>query len=207
MLAKIDALPPGTGPVLLIEPADNIGGGTPGDATDLLGPLLHTGRCGIVAAISDPDAVAQCVAAGLGARVTLNIGGKTDAHHGAPLAFTGRVRNLTDGRFALENKTSHLASMLGSHAEMGPCAVVENAQAVILLSSRKMPPMDMGQMHSQGIRPEEAAYVVVKAAVSHRDAYGPFARASFNVDSAGLCTSTLTRLPYAKLVDKVIAWP
>ncbi len=207
VLAKIDALPPGTGPVLLVEPADNIGGGTPGDGTDLLGPLLHTGRCGIVAAIADPDAVAQCVAAGLGARVTLNIGGKTDAHHGAPLAFTGRVRNLTDGRFALENKTSHLASMLGSHAEMGPCAVVENAQAVILLSSRKMPPMDMGQMHSQGIRPEQAAYVVVKAAVSHRDAYGPFARASFNVDSAGLCTSTLTRLPYAKLVDKVIAWP
>jgi microcystin degradation protein MlrC len=207
VLKKIDALPPGKGPILLVEPADNIGGGTPGDATDLLRPLLATGRRGIVAAIADPDAVAQCVAAGLGATVALTIGGKTDEHHGAPLAFTGKVQNLTDGRFELENKKSHLASMLGSHADMGPCAVVENDQAVILLSSRKMPPMDLGQMHSQGIRPEDAAYVVVKAAVSHRDAYGPMARASFNVDSAGLCTSNLPRLPYRKLVGKVIARP
>ena len=39
-LAKADALPEGEGPILLIEPADNIGGGTPGDATDLLSPSL-----------------------------------------------------------------------------------------------------------------------------------------------------------------------
>jgi microcystin degradation protein MlrC len=207
VLAEVDALPPGKGPVLLVEPADNIGGGTPGDATDLLGPLLRTGRRGIVAAIADHDAVAQCVAAGLGASVSLTIGGKTDEHHGRPLRFSGQVRNLTNGAFELENKRSHLASMLGSHADMGPCAVVESDQAVILLSSRKMPPMDLGQMHSQGVRPEDATYVLVKAAVSHRDAYGPMARASFNVDSAGLCTSNLTRLRYRKLAGKVIARP
>lgn len=207
VLAAIDKLPAGKGPILLVEPADNIGGGTPGDATDLLGPLLATGRLGIVAAIADPEAVAQCVAAGRGADVSLMIGGKTDEHHGAPIPFRGRVVNLTDGGFELELKTSHLASMLGTHAEMGPCAVVENDQAKILLSSRKMPPMDLGQLHSQGIRPEDATYVVVKAAVSHRDAYGPIARASFNVDSAGLCTSNLPRLPYRKLTGKILALP
>ena len=97
--------------------------------------------------------------------------------------------------------------MLGSRADMGPCAVVENDQAIILLSSRKMPPMDLGQFHSQGVRPEDAAYVVIKAAVSHRDAYNPIARASFNVDSAGLCTSNLRRLPYRKLAGKIIGLP
>jgi microcystin degradation protein MlrC len=207
VLAEIDTLPPGRGPVLLVEPADNIGGGTPGDATDLLAQLLATGRTGIVAALADPEAVALCSAAGLGTTVSLTIGGKTDEHHGAPIAFTGRVINLTDGNFELELKTSHLASMLGTHAQMGPCAVIRNAQATILLSSRKMPPMDLGQLHSQGIRPEDATYVVVKAAVSHRDAYGPIARASFNVDSAGLCTSNLPRLPYRKLKGKIIALP
>src|SRR5699024_4830766 len=70
VLAAIDRLPPGNGPVLLVEPADNIGGGTPGDATDLLGPLLETGRRGIVAALADPEAVAQCAKAGLGATVS-----------------------------------------------------------------------------------------------------------------------------------------
>lgn len=207
VLARVDALPPGEGPILLVEPADNIGGGTPGDATDLLGRLLATGRKGIAAIIADSEAVAGCVAGGLGADVSLTIGGKTDAHHGSPLPFAGRVRNLSDGRFELENKKSHLASMLGSHADMGPCAVVENDQAVILLTSRKMPPMDLGQLHSQGVRPEEANYVVVKAAVSHRDAYDPIARASFNVDSAGLCTSNLRRLPYRKIAGKRVALP
>ena len=207
VLARIDALPGGNGPVLLVEPADNIGGGTPGDGTDLLGRLLATGRSGVVAIIADPAAVSACADAGIGADVALTIGGKTDEHHGMPIAFAGRVKNLTDGRFELENKQSHLASMTGSHADMGPCAVVENAQATVLLTSRKMPPMDLGQLHSQGIRPEAASYVVVKAAVSHRDAYGPIARASFNVDSAGLCTSNLKRLPYRKIAGKHVALP
>lgn len=204
-LRKADALPPGAGPVLLIEPADNIGGGTPGDATDLLGPLLATGRKGIVAVLNDPEAVASCVAAGIGQPVDLMIGAKVDQHHGQPIAFAGRVRNLSDGRFELELKNSHLASMIGTSIDMGPCAVVENAQAVVLLTSKKTPPMDLGQVHSQGIRPEDAQFVVVKAAVSHKDAYDPIARASFYVDTAGLCTSNLTRLPYRKLAGKRLA--
>lgn len=207
VLERIDELPPGNGPILLIEPADNIGGGTPGDATDLLGPLLATGRKGIVAAIADPAAVSQCATAGVGGHVSLTIGGKTDEHHGAPLPFSGAVRSLSGGHFELELKTSHLASMLGSEADMGPCAVVENEHAIVLLTSRKMPPMDLGQLHSQGIRPEDAQYVVIKAAVSHRDAYNPIARASFNVDSAGLCTSNLRRLPYRKLAGKIVGLP
>jgi microcystin degradation protein MlrC len=68
-----------------------------------------------------------------------------------------------------------------------------------------MPPMDIGQLHSQGLAPRDASYIVVKAAVSHRDAYDPIARASFYVDSPGLCTSNLKRLPYTKLKQKIIA--
>ncbi|MDO8359868.1 MAG: M81 family metallopeptidase, partial [Devosia sp.] len=131
VLARVDALPPGKGPVLLVEPADNIGAGTPGDATDVLGPLLATGRRNIVAVINDPQAVKACVAAGLGSDVSLSIGGKTDRHHGAPVDFSGSVQRLSDGRFELENQKSHLASMLGTHAEMGPCAVVVNPQATV----------------------------------------------------------------------------
>lgn len=205
VLARVDALPPGPGPVLLVEAADNIGGGSPGDATDILGPLLATGRQGIVAAINDPQAVRACTDAGVGAEVDLDIGGRTDAFHGAPVAITARVRHLSDGTFDLENPKSHLASMRGTRIEMGPCAVIENDQAVIVLTTHKTAPMDLGHLHSQGVQPEDATFVIVKAAVSHKAAYDPIARASFNVDSAGLCTSNLTRLPYANLKGKRIA--
>jgi microcystin degradation protein MlrC len=95
--------------------------------------------------------------------------------------------------------------MIGTSADMGPSAVVENDQATILLTTMKTPPMDLGQVHSQDVRPEEAQYVVVKAAVSHKDAYDPIARASFYVDTAGLCTSNLNRLPYRKLAGKQLS--
>lgn len=205
VLSRIDALPSGAGPVLLVEAADNIGGGSPGDATDILDPLLATGRTGIVAAINDPEAARACHAAGLGAQVELQIGAKVDAFHGEPVLIRATVRHLSDGVFDLENPKSHLASMRGTRIEMGPCAVIENEQAVILLTTYKTAPMDLGHLHSQGIRPAEADYVIVKAAVSHKAAYDPIARASFNVDSAGLCTSNLTRLPFAKLRGKRIA--
>lgn len=205
ILERVDALPPGHGPILLVEAADNIGGGSPGDATDILAPLLATGRRGIVAAINDPEAVRACVDAGQGASVHLMIGAKTDAFHGRPVVVAGLIRHLSDGVFDLENPKSHLASMRGTRIEMGPCAVLENDQAVILLTTHKTAPMDLGHLHSQGIRPEDAEFVIVKAAVSHKAAYDPIARASFNVDSAGLCTSNLARLPYAKLTGKQIA--
>lgn len=204
VLSRIDALPAGDGPVLLVEAADNIGGGSPGDATDILGPLLATGRKGIVAAINDPEAAAACQEAGQGARIRLAIGAKTDEHHGKPVEIDGTVRHLSDGRFDLENPKSHLASMQGTRIDMGPSAVIETDQATILLTTRKTAPMDLGHLHSQGVRPEDATYVIVKAAVSHRAAYDPIARASFNVDSAGLCTSNLTRLPYRKVTGKRI---
>lgn len=204
-LEKADDLPPGEGPILLIEPADNIGGGTPGDATGILGPLLDLGRKGVVAAIKDPESVLACQQAGLGNLVNLMIGAKTDAHHGKPVPFIGTVRHLSDGKFTLENKKSHMASMGGENINMGPSAVIENDQAIILLTSIKTAPMDLGHLHSQGVQPEDATYVIIKAAVSHKDAYDPIARASFYVDSEGLCTSNLKRLPYKKLRGKQLS--
>ena len=37
---------------------------------------------------------------------------------------------------------------------MGPCAVVEAEGVTILLTSRKMPPWDLGQFRSQRIEPD-----------------------------------------------------
>ncbi|WDR06186.1 M81 family metallopeptidase [Devosia rhodophyticola] len=205
VLADIDADPPADGPILLIEAADNIGGGTPGDATGILAPLLATGRRGIIAIINDPAAAQLCHKSKPGQSVTLSIGGKIDRHHGEPMPFTGTIESLSDGAFELENRRSHLASMMGTHIEMGPCAVLRNEQAIVLVTSRKTPPMDLGQLHSQGINVEKARYVVVKAAVSHREAYDPIAVRSYNVDSPGLCTSDLRRLPFEKLSGKQIS--
>jgi microcystin degradation protein MlrC len=82
---------------------------------------------------------------------------------------------------------------------MGPCATVRAGGVSILLTSRKTPPFDLGQLRSQGIVPEALAFIGVKAAVAHRRAYDRIAGASYWVSTPGPCASDLTRLPYRRI--------
>ena len=186
-----------SGPNLLIEPSDNIGGGTPGDGTGALRALLEAGVGDIVAVINDPEAAAACHRAGPGASLDLSLGGKVDGFHGQPLALHVRVSSVSDGAFALEDPHSHLASITGTRVDMGACATVVADGATVLITSHKTPPMDLGQLRSQGIDPLEAHAIVVKAAVAHRQAYDPIAAASYYAETPGLGTSNLRSLPYA----------
>jgi len=204
-LSEIEKLKNVDGPILLIEPSDNIGGGTPGDGTDLLGQLLKTNKKNILAIINDPEAALHCHKKNIGDRINLFIGAKTDSFHGDPISINAEIEFISDGKFELENKNSHLASMMGDQIDMGLSAVIKNEKVRILLTSIKTPPMDLGQLYSQGIDPKDANFIIIKAAVSHKDAYDPIASYSFYIDSKGLCTSNLKRLPYKKIQHKKIS--
>jgi len=204
-LSEIEKLKNVDGPILLIEPSDNIGGGTPGDGTDLLGQLLKTNKKNILAIINDPEAALHCHKKKIRDRINLFIGAKTDSFHGDPISINAEIEFISDGKFELENKNSHLASMMGDQIDMGLSAVIKNEKVRILLTSIKTPPMDLGQLYSQGIDPKDANFIIIKAAVSHKDAYDPIASYSFYIDSKGLCTSNLKRLPYKKIQHKKIS--
>ena len=89
-------------PALLVEPADNIGGGAPGDARFILRALLNRplGRCGVV--LNDPGAVASLRnRAGQSAKILL---GKPDsAFDPEPLELEVTVDRISDGSFELED--------------------------------------------------------------------------------------------------------
>jgi microcystin degradation protein MlrC len=193
------ALKINTGPIGLIEPSDNIGGGTPGDGTGILQAFLKYGvdRCAVV--LNDPEAARACHTAGSGRQLSLRVGGKVDRFHGPTLELEVEVENLTDGKFELENPRSHLASLVGRRVDMGPSAVVRHKGVRLLLTTLKTPPMDLGQLRSQGIVPEELYMVGIKAAIAHKAAYDPILKASFYVDTPGLGSSDLRRFPYKNL--------
>ncbi len=197
VLARLGPEP--AGPVLLVEPADNIGGGAPGDGTGVLRAMLRHGvRRGLVA-LNDPAAVQQLAAVALGGTMRLAIGGRGWARDPGPVELELELVARSDGEFDLEDAHSHLASMSGTHIAMGPCAVVRHAGLTILLTSRKTPPFDLGQFRSQGIEPRAFALIGVKAAVAHRQAYDPIAAASYLVDTPGPCSSNLATFPYQRL--------
>jgi microcystin degradation protein MlrC len=95
--------------------------------------------------------------------------------------------------------------MVGRHVDMGPCTVVRTGATTVLLTSRRTPPFDLGQWRSQGIDPERLTVIGVKAAVAHRRAYDPIARASWTVSVPGPCTSDVRSLPYRLL--RRPCWP
>ena len=80
------------GPFLLLDVGDNVGAGSAGDSTFILAEAQRLGARGVLETVRDPQAVQACVAAGVGATITLTLGGKTDALHGPPVSVTGYVR-------------------------------------------------------------------------------------------------------------------
>jgi microcystin degradation protein MlrC len=197
VLAEI--LPVARGAVLLVEPADNIGGGAPGDCTAILRALLRHGVDNAGVIINDPATVERLKDLAIGSSARLMVGGKGSPLDEGPVAIEATLVSRSDGRFRLEDRNSHLAAMQGVRIDMGPCAVIRARGVTILLTSRKTPPFDLGQWRSQGVDPASLAIIGVKAAVAHRRAYDPIAVASYWVSTPGPCASDLRGLPYRRV--------
>jgi microcystin degradation protein MlrC len=187
------------GPIILVEPSDNIGGGAPGDGTGILRALLRHSAADSGVIINDPLAVAELRTIKPGERRNLAIGGRGSPFDEGPVSLDVELVSLSDGRFTLEDPNSHLAASVGVHIDMGPSAVVRHDGITILLTSRKTPPFDLGQWRSQGIEPTALRFIGVKAAVAHRRAYDPIAAASYTVRTPGPCSSDPRTLPYRRL--------
>jgi microcystin degradation protein MlrC len=196
----ITQLPPASGqPIILVEPADNIGAGAPGDGTGILRALLAHNIGPALVAINDPATVQHLASFMPGDVVPVEIGGRSWPLDLGPVKCEVTLLSQQSGLFTLEDPHSHLASLCGLHFDMGPCAVVRHRNVTLLLTSARTPPFDLGQFRSQGIEPSQFAVIGVKAAVAHRRAYDPITGASFWVDTPGPCSSDVAAFPYRRL--------
>lgn len=188
-------------PVVLVEMGDNIGGGSAGDATILLGELLRQKAPGWVAAVADPSAVAAAVRAGVGGGFDMAVGGKTDQLHGDPVRVRGRVRSLHDGRF-LEPEIRHGGQR---YYDQGLTAVIEvegstrDLPNLLMLTTRRQVPFSIHQLVSCGIYPERQRILVVKAAVAFRAAYEPVAARIIEVDTPGVTAVNPRRFTWKRV--------
>ena len=176
-------------PVSLFDAGDNVGGGAAADSTLILEELLKQKADGWVVAIYDPESVEACYKAGIGATVSLRVGGKTDKLHGATLPITGKVRTLHIGTFE-ETERRHGGARYG---DAGLSAVVEvNRTApgkggLLVLNSERTAPMSIYQLPSVGIVPQQQKILVAKGTVAPRAAYAPVSADILIVDSGGAC--------------------
>lgn len=188
-------------PLVLADATDNPGGGGYGDATGLLAGMIAARlENAAFAPISDAEAVRQCQAAGLGARVALAIGGKIDAAYGPPLPVEGTVAHLGDGDFVCDGPMWR-----GLKMSMGPCAVLRVGGVEIVLATNRFQITDPQHFLSVGIDPRQKAVIGLKSSQHFRAAYAPLARAVLVVDAGGLTTPDYKRFPYRKLRRPI--WP
>ncbi len=178
-------------PVVIVEPADNVGGGSAGDGTGVLAELLKRQAKKSVVVVYDPAAVIAAEQAGVGQLCKLWIGGKTDNQHGAPVETNALIRSITTGEY--EHKGSYMTGYITS---MGRTALVEACGVQIVLTSRRSMPFDAEQLRCLGIKPEEQKVIVVKAAVAWKAAFGEIAKRALVTDTPGVCAAELARLNY-----------
>jgi microcystin degradation protein MlrC len=187
------------GPIVLLDHADNCGSGGTQDVMTVIAEVLRQELNGVVvAAVWDPEAVRIMQKAGIGATVTLDLGGRTDmpsiGERGEPLRLTGKVKALTDGEWVVRGPM-----YTGVTVRMGPTALLDTGRMRIVITSLHHEPWDQGVFTSVGIQPEHERYLLLKSRIHYRAGFAPIARATFTLDGTGVTTSDNAKLKYEKL--------
>ena len=186
-------------PVVLLDHYDNAASGGTMDTMAVLAGILEAGLEDVAAfAVYDPAAVVEMQKAGLGARVTLQLGGRLDMPSlglkGQPLTVTGTVKNLTNGQFRNRGPMSK-----GVLMDMGATAVLDTGKVEIVVISRQQEPNDLECFASQGIDPTKKRYLMLKSRVHWRAGFGDLAKATVECAGVGVCTSDYGVLDFRKV--------
>ena len=149
--------------VFLTDSGDNVTAGAPGDSTYFLSRLLAKRvPDAIVAGIPDAEVVARCVAAGVGATVSVTLGGKLAMPPGGPLSVTGVVEHL-DRPEAVGASTIIRNDYSPTRGEQPATIATLRIDGVrVLVTSRRMTFAALDDVRRGGVEPLEHKILVVK---------------------------------------------
>ena len=152
-----------------------------------------------MSAIFDPATAAACRKAGVGATLTLDVGGKIDPELAPPARVSGTVTHLSDGRFTITGPM-----MTGMQVDMGPPATLKVGGVEIVIGSKRFQNYDLGYFRIGGIEPKDKAVLIVKSMQHFRAAYAPIASEIVVVDEGdGITSSDVKRLKFTKVARPV----
>ncbi|MFC1539641.1 M81 family metallopeptidase, partial [Candidatus Latescibacterota bacterium] len=157
-------------PVAIADSGDNIGAGTPGDGTALLRELLKQKAKSAFVQICDSEAAHHAHETGIGSKITVAVGGKSDPVYGPPVEITGTVRTLTDGVY--RNREGG-GCQAGVTEDMGLSARIDCGGITVVVSSNPVSPNNIMHAHSIGVYPEDYRIIICKGGLAFREAYKP----------------------------------
>lgn len=178
-------------PIILADHADNTGGGSPGDSTEVLQTFLDLGlRDALVLYLVDHDVAVQAHEAGVGGNISVVLGGKSSPIQGSPITTDAEVVAISNGAFAYDGPM--FAGLTGS---MGVSAWLRIRGVSVVVVTAREQPFDMAFARSLGIDCARMKYIALKSAAHFRAAFEPIAGSIYNVDAAGIHTHDFSQLP------------
>lgn len=183
-------------PVGLLDMGDNMGGGAPGDSTILAQLCLEHPEKSVFWYLPDPAAAAEAIAAGVGSKLTLKIGGKLPLSPGPSLELSVDVVSIHDGKFQ-ETKPRHGGRVGG---DMGPTAIVrtESGLTIMLMSRRNGPIGSVQPIYSCGLDPKDFDILLIKGVHAPVGGYGEVCATLIRVDTPGVTRADMAALPYVR---------
>ncbi len=178
------------GTTILVDAADATSSGAPGDSNAILCKLLerkYTGKALIP--IVDAPAVEAAFAVGVGASVTVRLGGTLDRRF-TPVEISARVRMLSDGRFRSESFQQEWYS--------GRSAVLQSNAMTLIVTSRPVHLYDRSLFYAHGQNPKHFDVVVVKSPHCQPHMFADWCGQLINVDAPGATSANVRRLGHTQ---------
>jgi microcystin degradation protein MlrC len=174
------------GPVIFTDAADAPSSGATGDSNVILAALLGArfDRRALLP-IVDPPAVAAAVRAGVGATISVRIGGALDKRF-TPVEITATVDMLSRGRAAYETS--------GGEIDAGPTAVLVSGTYTIVVLTKPIGLFDRAVFLSHGRNPRDYDLIVVKSPHCEYHMFDEWAEKDFNIDAPGSTSANLRSL-------------
>jgi microcystin degradation protein MlrC len=187
------------GPILLSDPADTVFGGAPGDSTCLLKAMLRQNIRGkALVPIYDPEVYQAAKAAGKGAEITVEVGGKSRTPYSEPVEVTGRVTGISDGFTIDPREGGRFDPGPFAHIVQKGTAVLEVGNIILLVSEgRLMSGIHSGIYRHFGVNPEEAKMIVMKTGTNFQF-YEGISKGVIHVDCPGVAQADLTRFEWVR---------
>jgi microcystin degradation protein MlrC len=184
-----------TKPIVIADTQDNPGAGGDSDTTGMLRALVRNGaERAALGVIYDPQSAKAAHAAGVGATVTLALGGKSGIPGDAPYRQAFVVEKLSDGKFVAPGPYYG-----GRDMDMGPSACLRVDDIRVVVSSRKAQLADQSMYRYVGIEPTEQAILVNKSSVHFRADFEPIAEKLLICAAPGAMPADTAALPWTRL--------
>jgi microcystin degradation protein MlrC len=182
-------------PIVIADTQDNPGAGGDSDTTGMLRALVRNKAIkAAIGVIYDPQSAKAAHEAGVGATVTLALGGKSGIQGDAPYQESFVVEKLSDGKFVAPGPYFG-----GRDMDMGPSAALRIGDVRVVVSSHKAQLADQSMYRYVGIEPTEQSILVNKSSVHFRADFEPIAEKLLICAAPGAMPADTATLPWTRL--------